>query len=145
MFNPYRSMELCTICFAENTRQNPQTCVLWIISCRSSTIMDYCTSCSSFTRLPNFSKYEMLMFGGMNRSPSSRLSERQVLNMSLNKSLYLSSNPDSVSRADQNALPSGTSKFSFDDTFIACDRSNWSKLRSTPRAVRNAPGAARDA
>merc|ERR1719464_2687891 len=81
----------------------------------------------------------------MNRSTSSRLSERQGLNMDLNKLLYFSSNPELVSRVDQNALPIGASKFSLDDTFIACERSNWSKLRSTPRAVRNAPGAARNA
>merc|ERR1739844_614578 len=94
-------------------------------------IMDYCASSSSFTRLLNFSKYDMLMFGGMNRSPSSRLSDRQGLNMALNKFLYSSSNPQLVSRADQNSLPVGASQVSSDDTFIACDKSNSSKLRST--------------
>merc|ERR1719382_1005258 len=65
--------------------------------------------------------------------------------MALNNVSYLTSNPDLVSRADQNALPVGTSQVSSDDTFVACVESNWSKLRSTPRAVRSAPGAARNA
>merc|ERR1719382_1036304 len=65
--------------------------------------------------------------------------------MALNNVSYLTSNPDLVSRADRNAVPVGTSQVSSDDTFVACVESNWSKLRSTPRAVCNAPGAARKA
>merc|ERR1712217_136553 len=93
---------------------------MWQTCGKLPTIIDYCANSSSFTRLLNFSKYEMLMFGGMNRSPSSRLSERQGSKMAENNFLCSSSNPFE-SRVDQKSLPIGTSQASSDDTCIACD------------------------
>mmetsp|Transcript_54458 Transcript_54458/g.153359 ORF Transcript_54458/g.153359 Transcript_54458/m.153359 type:complete len:204 (+) Transcript_54458:1014-1625(+) len=86
--------------------------------------------------------YSQLGSGGTNRSPSSRLSDRLGLKRSLRKCLSSSSNTDPApqSRLDQKAPPTtacmsgGWGYLPRASTCLGADRSNASRLRSTPRA-----------